>query len=57
MQLSDYQFFKNNLLRAAIFCASRPTGEISILVSNAAGILTRIYSRSINSSGFSCFSA
>jgi hypothetical protein len=87
MHLSVYQFFKNYLRRAAIFCASHPTGEISVSVFNplnpelnpichllallgahhilhvsrirvnAAGILTRIYSRSLTSSDFSCFPA
>jgi hypothetical protein len=56
MQLSDYQFFKNYPRCAVIFCASNPTGEISVSVSNAAVILTRIYSRPFISSGFSCFS-
>ena len=57
MQLSLYQFFKNYLPHAAIFCAFHPAGEISLSVSKAAVILTRIYSRSFTSSGFSCFSA
>ena len=57
MQLSDNELFKNYLGRAAIFCASHPTGQISVSVSNAAGILTRFYSRSFTSSGVSFFSA
>ena len=39
------------------FCASHPTGEISLSVSNAAGILTWIYSRSFATLDCSCFSA
>jgi hypothetical protein len=54
MHLSDYQIFKNYLRPADIFCVSHPTGEISISVSIAAGILTRIIPGPLPLQVFSC---